>query len=250
MLRRRDAESQVTRSPTNGLKGHYFAKGYYSGMIGDSTKRSITKLAGLHEPIVKNALRLFDDAQLLRKAHRYPSCAALAILSLEELGKFLGEREEFIDRSSPKHKLGQNRLYSHKQKQQLAAKALVGILGIDEIRGLVAAKGYTLEVVPIGQASGPTVLELISSIDETAYAKKIENKVRNSKNHRFLIDFAKGTFDTLKQKAFYVDRNGNGALSEPARNIDRLTADKLLRLSSAAIYATATLLRRLSNKST
>ena len=35
----------------------------------------------------RNARRLFEDAQLLLEAHRYPSAASLAILSIEESGK-------------------------------------------------------------------------------------------------------------------------------------------------------------------
>ena len=36
-----------------------------------------------------NALRLLDDAKLLMEAGRYPSAAALAILSIEERGKVI-----------------------------------------------------------------------------------------------------------------------------------------------------------------
>jgi len=35
----------------------------------------------------RNARRLFEDAQILLEAHRYPSAASLAILSIEESGK-------------------------------------------------------------------------------------------------------------------------------------------------------------------
>lgn len=60
------------------------------------SKKPITQFIGKRTPAeiaaginvaVRNARRLFDDAELLAKAGRYPSACALAILSIEEAGK-------------------------------------------------------------------------------------------------------------------------------------------------------------------
>ncbi len=40
-------------------------------------------------PIAKNAMRLFQDAELLFANGRYPTAVAVAISSIEEAGKFV-----------------------------------------------------------------------------------------------------------------------------------------------------------------
>jgi AbiV family abortive infection protein len=90
--------------------------------MGSKSKENIV-LDRKHGPIFYNAVRLFDDAKILRKARRYPSSAALAILSLEELGKFLVHDNDFTSWISPRH-MREKHQYHHREKQRLAAEAL------------------------------------------------------------------------------------------------------------------------------
>lgn len=198
-------------------------------------------------PIFYNAVRLFEDAKILRKARRYPSSAALAILSLEELGKSLAYDTDFVDWISPRHRRGGNR-QRHREKQRLAAEALIWIMGIDEIRALVSASGqYELIIAPSSTASNlPTMLEIISSIDETTYGKQRGAKIRNVKHHRSMVELAKGKFDRIKQECFYVDMV-DGKFLVPEINIDRSTADRLISMASAAIFATKAMLHDFRN---
>jgi AbiV family abortive infection protein len=215
-------------------------------MIGDSTKRLAKRLAGPNSPILQNAIRLLEDAQLLRKAQRYPSCAALAVLSLEELGKFAVEHNGLIEWISPRYEQGQRRL-GHKQKQMLAAEALIWTLPFDEVRGFANATGNTTIIVSKEKSTGPSMLEIISSVDDKAYARNIAKKSRRLRDrNRSLIELAAGKQDNIKQKSLYVDRDELGVLGEPKQAIDRLKADTLLNQSSAAIHATVAMLRRLS----
>lgn len=48
-----------------------------------------------------NAMRLYQDAQLLFENERYPSSLALSLLSLEESGKFLIKRKEQDNEATP-----------------------------------------------------------------------------------------------------------------------------------------------------
>jgi AbiV family abortive infection protein len=214
-------------------------------MIGDSTKQLAKSCGGPNGPILQNAIRLLEDAQLLRKAQRYPSCAALAVLSLEELGKFIAEHDRLIDWISPRHQRGQRRL-NHKQKQMLAAEALIWTLPFDEVRGFATATGNIAIMVSKEKSTGPSMLEIISSVDDKAYAWNIAKKSRRKDRNRSLIELAAGKLDNIKQKSLYVDRNKLGVLEEPEGEIDRLAADALLAQSSAAIHATVAMLRRLS----
>ncbi len=137
--------------------------------------------------VLDNAIRLLEDARILRKARRYASCAALAVLSLEELGKFLAHEEAFITWISSRHP--QKGRLTHKQKQKLEAEALIWVMGIDEIRDLVATQGYDLGLRPVGEAQSTNahVLDIIASIDADTYAAKPEIA-----KHRFVIELSQG----------------------------------------------------------
>src|SRR6516162_2927756 len=71
-----------------------------------------------------NAARLFKDAELLLEHRRYASAFALAVLGVEEIGKFLlKEWEE--ERPLPKPR---RRESAHLQKQTVIASLLTGAL--------------------------------------------------------------------------------------------------------------------------
>jgi len=211
-----------------------------------SSRRHIGAVEGTsHVAVLHNAVRLLEDARILRKARRYPSSAALAILSLEELAKFLALNEDFTDWISPKHRLRGRRRYDHRQKQKLSAQALIWGLGFDEVRDLLGAQGYTIEFVPIGTKSSdnPSIVDIISSIDDRTFEAKVAKKIRRSGHHRFVIALAAGRFDKIKQQSFYVDKNDDGTLREPRLLIDRATADRIIRLAGGAIFNTKMTLR-------
>src|SRR5882757_6399413 len=90
--------------------------------------RQTTFAHSSHFPILSNAVRLLEDARILRKSRRYPSATALAILSLEEIGKFRTLNEDFIfwnSRGQTQTEPGRRHRYEHKRKQKAAAEALI-----------------------------------------------------------------------------------------------------------------------------
>jgi AbiV family abortive infection protein len=201
-----------------------------------------------HDPVLSNAVRLLEDARILRKSRRYPSATALAILSLEELGKFRALNEDlifWISRGEKRTEPGRQHLYGHKRKQNTAAEALIDAMGIDEVRDLVGAAGYSMVLRKIGgnTGGGPSIADIIASIDEPTFQNKVANKIRRSKHHRFVIDLAKGGFDKVKQQSIYVDRRDDGKCQEPILLIGRPMADRIIGLASGGIYETQMSLR-------
>jgi AbiV family abortive infection protein len=198
-----------------------------------------------HIPILNNAVRLLEDARLLRKARRYPSSAALAILSLEELGKFRAHNRDMANwNSRMRRSVGAHR-YNHKQKQKIAAQAIVEAMGCDEVSDLLEVQGYEIKIAPLARtpSDGPSEIDIIASIDDRTFQARIANKIRRSAHHRFVIDLAAGRFDKIKQESFYVDEAHDGTLREPTTRIDRLVADRIIRLASGAIHSTKMVLR-------
>jgi AbiV family abortive infection protein len=210
------------------------------------TRRDIGVLEGTsHVAVLHNAIRLLEDARLLRKARRYPSSVALAILSLEEVAKFIAFNEDFADWISTKHRLGGRHRYDHRQKQKLAAQAIIWALGFDEVRDLMEVQGYRQILVPMGTklSDEPSVVDVIAAISDRTFQEKVANKIKRSGHHRIVIDLAAGRFDKIKQESFYVDENDDGTLRVPRLQIDRATADRIIRLASGAIYSTKMTLR-------
>jgi len=91
------------------------------------------------EIILNNAKTLLDDAKILRTNRRYASALGLAVLSLEELGKFViltGLR----DFSNP-----HDAARFHKAKQRTAARVVIGTMLMSEVENLVDLRDYELK---------------------------------------------------------------------------------------------------------
>ena len=202
--------------------------------------------------VLGNAVRLLEDARILRKSRRYPSATALAILCLEEIGKFRILDKDFAFWNLRVHKhpdAGRKQPYAHKGKQKAAAEALIDGMGHDEVRDLAGVAGYEMIITKIGTDTGnkpstvePSTVDILASIDERTFQTKVANTIRRSKHRRFVIDLARGEFDRVKQQSIYVDEQ-DGELQQPTILIDRLTADRVIRLASGAIYTTKMTLR-------
>jgi AbiV family abortive infection protein len=194
-----------------------------------------------HGPVLKNAVRLLEDARLLRKSRRYPSATALAILSLEEVGKFRSLDNDFQFWNSRVHghpNSDRKDLYAHKGKQKAAAEALIDVMGFDELRDLAAVAGYKPILSKKHTGPKPSPVDIIASIEGVTFQREVDMKIRRSKHHGFVIDLARGEFDKIKQRSIYVDQDGQDKLHEPLASIDRVIADRAIRLASGAIYST------------
>lgn len=192
-------------------------------------------LAGDFAPIAASALRLLEDARVLRAARGYASAAGIAVLALEEVGKLVLHHTAFeeIRRTNPKIK---GNVRDHRQKQKIVTELLVGNLLCSEVEHLLALAGLTYESVRKGGAGQQTSLvEALASIDGSRLSDEI-GRMKNHKHHRWLVDLAAGRFDALKQHCFYSDRTATG-WEDAGERVNRKTADKIVKLCAVAINA-------------
>jgi AbiV family abortive infection protein len=194
----------------------------------------LIKLAGKHEPIVATAIRLLDDAKLLRKSKRYPTATAMAVLSMEEVGKLVLYHDAF--KLQRKMQMSQNSTRNHAKKQSMVAGLLIGNLLIDEVDELIKVADSTkASDFASGKLTRQDLVRLIGSIDRELYVQDNPGKLKNYRHHGFLIDLAAGYFDCLKQHSFYADVDHRGTWSDSSDKIDRQMADKSLQLAQVAI---------------
>jgi hypothetical protein len=165
------------------------------------------------------------------------------------LGKFLVHHEAFASWITAPELPKPGRPHSHKQKQRSAAEALTWVMGINEIKALIGAVGYELTFVKkTGKPKiGPTLAEIVSSIDDETYKTSIAPKLKNRRHHKSVIDLMKGNFDQLKQAGFYVDVQKHNS-RETVGQIDRLMADRAIKLASGALYSTRVMLERFNRR--
>jgi len=155
------------------------------------------------DAIIQNAQRLLSDAQLLFDHGRYPTSAALAILSIEEIGKTI---------------LGMSVQHKSKQKAATAHDWAHAILdGIDKC-------GYKIarieENVFVAEDDYSLLIKLVSDFLFTSE----------------LLSHVSKRLSTVKNSGFYVDVSPDDTiLSEPSC-IDSVTAKRAIEMASKFLH--------------
>jgi hypothetical protein len=202
-----------------------------------STRRKIEERAGTYAPVIMNALSLLDDAKSIRKHRRYATATALAVLSLEEVGKFMLLAGRLKDQIN----FDNGGKLTHRMKQKAASVAIMGVMGYDETRVIAESLGYRSVIVPINERDGLGHVHLVDIVEEVTdehFNRHVAPIIRNPKQNKFVVDLVRGRFDAIKQSCFYVDMGGDGGVIRSPANIDRETCDRIIRLASRAISAT------------
>lgn len=193
--------------------------------------------------VLGNAQRLLHDARILRSFRRYPSTAALAILCLEEVAKFV-DMNRAVFGCGP---LSDRR--SHTAKHRLASETLIGNLLLGEVEAIVEQRGGKLAFrkKKAGAAREPITTQLARLMSEMTgdnVASALKPKLKRYQHVATLVDVASGKFNELKKRCFYIDedRSENGSMA-----IDRKVADKLISLASSSIFIVHKRIGRLSH---
>ena len=204
-----------------------------------ASQRKLLDLAGDFKPILENASRLLDDAKIVRAKRRYPTAAALAVMSVEETGKFLLHHEAFEEIQTNNPIINVRGIGYHKKKQRIVAMLLVGRLSIEEAEDLHRIAGK--EWKQIGDLSPDWRTKFIDVIASINFSTLSDERTCNMKTplyYRFLVDMAAGRFDELKQFCFYADSANNGVWTDASTRVDRITADKVIKTAQAAMTET------------
>jgi AbiV family abortive infection protein len=165
-------------------------------------------------PTLENAFRLMRDADLLFKNKRHASVVALAVLSLEEIGKYL-----LVRWSSDDSKFNYDRRRLHKMKQG----AIAALFMVDAVRKEYKAQEVNFSDLGTPDKMGIFVRAVKTGMDkETRFAANVRTKV----------------IEAVKWSGMYYDeeRAANGI--EPS-TITADNAAEIMRLCSRAFMVLA-----------
>lgn len=198
--------------------------------------------------ILLNAIRLLDDARALRLQRRYASATALAVLSLEEVGKYALVHPAFrqwLGSTTEKRTTAQ---FTHKQKQHACAEVIKMVLPFPDLMQLVGIAGFEYILIPKGSAPEGVNEKLIDSKLIAAISeKKLFELSKEGALRDYVLFFAllmKGTFDDIKRKCFYIDDAPTGSPIAEKIPIDRRISDGAIKLSGKALWAAKMHLKR------
>lgn len=189
----------------------------------------------LANALEQNAQRLLDDAELLRKSRRYPSAAALAVLSLEEAGK-LALLGGLFDLKPPTDRKD---LRSHKGKQAAAARTVIWSMVNHDIDVILDSVGMQRGSAPIYKSRPKTETHTLEGLFARVNVKDFDAhaalRLRDRHQYRPIVQLAKGQFEEVKRTALYVDVGpSDDAVTVPSQ-ITADNADRLIRLGRRAL---------------
>jgi AbiV family abortive infection protein len=185
------------------------------------------------ETILQNARRLLDDARLLYDNERFASATALAILAMEETGKYF-----IVKRASEKDSVAKD-LNNHIEKQiHFASYPFVETILIEFFKrlGFVPKLGAQMPEQQrqwMNSESGQTFLKKF--LDNKDFMDSFVQGVLDTDNGSFMARAERKELNKLKQRCMYVDLDETSqVLADPA-DITQETANFFLRLAHRII---------------
>jgi len=111
-------------------------------------KLSVQEITDGINSAFRNAKRLYDDANLLFEAERYPSAVTLAVLAIEEIGKDLILRDLLFVSGQKELSAGWKAFVSHRKKNFFWTLPMLAILGarrLEQFRPVIDLKEVSAE---------------------------------------------------------------------------------------------------------
>ena len=180
------------------------------------------------EALAENAWRLLNDAELVFRHGSHQTAPSLAILAIEEVGKFFDVRwrhDEKPDKPQKRPPMPKG-WQAHRFKQGVASTLEAAEVAIGTIHKILIMKG----VAPTAKNVQIFVEELHGD-DEASkaeYDKVVELMVSNLHDHHqngmgMLVQT--GKIDAAKQRGFYVDIDIGGQITNGPSDITREEAE-------------------------
>lgn len=169
-----------------------------------------------------NAIRLYLDAKLLFANERYASCTSLAVLSIEELAKFMN--------LAGINELSQSKLRSHTAKHVSTASFVLR-------KNYQSALRDALAGAEIDPARLARLLQLKFQDDEMEMFDGVLAKLVESGSLRAFAHAHQNEMDALKQRGFYVDTDGHGKIRSMPEGVTADEAKAQLDFVTASLRA-------------
>jgi AbiV family abortive infection protein len=188
------------------------------------------------EAILQNAARLLDDARLLYDNQRFASATALAILAIEEMGKY------FIVKMPTQKGSAAGDLNKHIEKQvsfgsfPFVETAIMDFLPqMKEIGFIIEPDAEITEEQRQwmnSEAGWACVRERLRS---DGFWDNLAQRVLDSEDGSFMARARNKEFDKLKQRCIYVDLNESSEVLAGPADITQETANYFVRLAHRVI---------------
>jgi AbiV family abortive infection protein len=176
-------------------------------------------------PLLRNSLRLFKDAKLLFDNERYPSAAVLAILSFEELGKFLAEIGFAVSPSLEKR--------LHQKKQEHISGFLLRtsyVIAVAEYFKLkIDVRGSRIKILEGNEQLFRAYLDMDeATMDLDKYSEILAQPIMGQAL-RIFTRIHHGDLNRMKNSGLYADMI-DGVVREPEKEIKTEDASGIIRM--------------------
>jgi AbiV family abortive infection protein len=178
------------------------------------------------DALALNARRLLNDAETVLTHGSHQTAASLAILAIEEVGKYIQVKWQFDETAKPSSNAARaaKGRRAHQWKQFTVGTFYLAEVAIDTVRH---AATETLQKLgqPVTEKNIRTHISMLAKAvkDENrdeSIQKIIElvaEKMYESSGGRFVRDAQGGRIDAVKQRGFYVDLDAEGKIvSDPS----------------------------------
>jgi AbiV family abortive infection protein len=191
-------------------------------------------------PILKNAKRLLDDAELLLEHGRYASSKALAIHSFEEVGKYFLDQWEKETGSPLRDK---KRNFHHEKQYVLVALYQAEVVHKSIVKTLDRS-GFELKHINEAsqyQRERQIRVTRISEIDKDAI-ENMRKALSEDKSFRLSSYAVNGLFEKMKQICTYYDKEWSNLNFSPFL-IEKKHAEEDIKHAKYALSSTCDPLR-------
>lgn len=182
------------------------------------------------EAISSNASRLLSDAKLLFSRERYPSALALAILALEESGKFNLLKWKGVDALTDTGR-------HHVSKQTVYGSFLIAEAFLDALTEKLPEAGYELkhqsELTPKQREWLENETSKRESMDEIC--RIMIEEAKTSGAFKEYEKIRKGEVNRLKMLGFYVDIDTKGKVVANPLDTNKIEAKRYIDIAQSMV---------------
>lgn len=185
--------------------------------------------------IAKNARSLLSDAELLLDHGRYARTAALAVLAIEEVGKFYLLK---WDRTEAKQAMRY-----HPPKQRIVADVVAATAAFDAYERTLHSMGLDWKLIEDVTPAEQKWMDSQGGWDNFAQKLKSDTPIIGNMAEAFKEVFKSGlvretlagTFSRWKERGFYVDVSGTSEILSDPNDLTKEQAEECLAYAKSAI---------------
>jgi AbiV family abortive infection protein len=195
----------------------------------------VGKLSALEE-LAGNARRLLADAELVFERGSHQTATSLAILALEEAGKYF-QMKWAADEKAPARRTPERGPKAHRSKQATIASFHAADAAINAIKEILRGLG-----LPEDEASIQKFVTIIRNRDDeigrdssAALTAFVAGKMATDEKAKLMRFAHRGLIDRIKQQGLYVDIDKEGKVTSSPNSLTAADAEEWMGHARDAI---------------